>query len=280
MRSIDLIQQNWDFSTGGPGSLNCQNHYQNFILKTVTNTLGVTVDLHVQIWHCSWAMEARRYQGQGWENPSFWWQASLCFWCQVCLSLFFFSFFVEFFNQSTYTTRWFDVLFLLVIRNPEEIPWGAAGAEFVVESTGVFTDKDKAAAHLKVFDIFYFHILRYEYLNNNVYILLEFLFFWNALFLVNFRQILTYVFNHCNFLSCFICCGFVTSSVKNVRSRVEQVLYLSLEFFLGKSSSYDRVWVKFLLSFHFLGKSNKTENLNSFFYCFVRFDNFYILKDL
>lgn len=35
-------------------------------------------------------------------------------------------------------------------RNPEEIPWGEAGAEFVVESTGVFTDKDKAAAHLKV----------------------------------------------------------------------------------------------------------------------------------
>ncbi|KAK7364866.1 hypothetical protein VNO80_13610 [Phaseolus coccineus] len=35
------------------------------------------------------------------------------------------------------------------IRNPEEIPWGEAGADFVVESTGVFTDKDKAAAHLK-----------------------------------------------------------------------------------------------------------------------------------
>ncbi|KAK2969796.1 hypothetical protein RJ640_028076 [Escallonia rubra] len=33
--------------------------------------------------------------------------------------------------------------------NPEEIPWGEAGADFVVESTGVFTDKDKAAAHLK-----------------------------------------------------------------------------------------------------------------------------------
>uniref|UniRef100_M4DT79 glyceraldehyde-3-phosphate dehydrogenase (phosphorylating) n=1 Tax=Brassica campestris TaxID=3711 RepID=M4DT79_BRACM len=35
------------------------------------------------------------------------------------------------------------------IRNPEDIPWGEAGADFVVESTGVFTDKDKAAAHLK-----------------------------------------------------------------------------------------------------------------------------------
>ncbi|KAJ3675449.1 hypothetical protein LUZ60_004491 [Juncus effusus] len=35
------------------------------------------------------------------------------------------------------------------IRNPEEIPWGEAGAEFVVESTGVFTDKEKAAAHIK-----------------------------------------------------------------------------------------------------------------------------------
>jgi len=33
-------------------------------------------------------------------------------------------------------------------RNPEEIPWGEAGAEYVIESTGVFTDKDKAAAHL------------------------------------------------------------------------------------------------------------------------------------
>ncbi|RVW14152.1 Glyceraldehyde-3-phosphate dehydrogenase 2, cytosolic [Vitis vinifera] len=34
-------------------------------------------------------------------------------------------------------------------KNPEEIPWGEAGAEYVVESTGVFTDKDKAALHLK-----------------------------------------------------------------------------------------------------------------------------------
>ncbi|KAF4392825.1 hypothetical protein G4B88_011820 [Cannabis sativa] len=37
------------------------------------------------------------------------------------------------------------------VRNPEEIPWGETGADFVVESTGIFTDKDKAAAHLKTY---------------------------------------------------------------------------------------------------------------------------------
>jgi hypothetical protein len=37
-----------------------------------------------------------------------------------------------------------------VCRNPEEIPWGSVGADYVVESTGVFTEQDKAAAHLKV----------------------------------------------------------------------------------------------------------------------------------
>lgn len=42
-------------------------------------------------------------------------------------------------------------LSIYLIRNPEEIPWGEAGAEYVVESTGVFTDKDKAAAHIKVY---------------------------------------------------------------------------------------------------------------------------------
>ena len=42
------------------------------------------------------------------------------------------------------------IQFATICRNPEEIPWAETGAEIVVESTGVFTDKDKAAAHLKV----------------------------------------------------------------------------------------------------------------------------------
>jgi glyceraldehyde-3-phosphate dehydrogenase/erythrose-4-phosphate dehydrogenase len=41
-------------------------------------------------------------------------------------------------------------------RNPDEIPWAEAGAEYVVESTGVFTDKEKAAAHLKVLSLLLF----------------------------------------------------------------------------------------------------------------------------
>lgn len=34
------------------------------------------------------------------------------------------------------------------LRNPAEIPWGKHGAEYVVESTGVFTTTEKASAHL------------------------------------------------------------------------------------------------------------------------------------
>jgi glyceraldehyde 3-phosphate dehydrogenase (phosphorylating) len=34
-------------------------------------------------------------------------------------------------------------------RDPAQIPWGDLGVELVIESTGLFTDADKAAAHIK-----------------------------------------------------------------------------------------------------------------------------------
>lgn len=34
-------------------------------------------------------------------------------------------------------------------KDPASIPWGDAGADYICESTGVFTGKDKAALHLK-----------------------------------------------------------------------------------------------------------------------------------
>ena len=35
------------------------------------------------------------------------------------------------------------------MRNPAELPWGDLGVDVVVESTGFFTERDKAAAHLE-----------------------------------------------------------------------------------------------------------------------------------
>merc|ERR1719258_965440 len=34
-------------------------------------------------------------------------------------------------------------------KDPASIPWGAAGAHYVCESTGVFTEKAKAELHIK-----------------------------------------------------------------------------------------------------------------------------------
>ena len=41
-----------------------------------------------------------------------------------------------------------DVLKVVSHRNPAEIPWGELGVDVVIESTGIFTDRDSAAAHL------------------------------------------------------------------------------------------------------------------------------------
>jgi len=41
-----------------------------------------------------------------------------------------------------------DVLKVLSVRDPKDLPWGTLGADVVIESTGFFTDRAKAAAHL------------------------------------------------------------------------------------------------------------------------------------
>ena len=38
---------------------------------------------------------------------------------------------------------------VLAQRDPAQIPWGDLGVEIVIESTGHFTDADKATAHLR-----------------------------------------------------------------------------------------------------------------------------------
>jgi len=40
------------------------------------------------------------------------------------------------------------VLKVLQVRDPKELPWKALGVDLVIESTGIFTDRDKAALHL------------------------------------------------------------------------------------------------------------------------------------
>ena len=41
-----------------------------------------------------------------------------------------------------------DTIKMLAERDPAKLPWGDLGVDVVVESTGFFTDRDKAAAHL------------------------------------------------------------------------------------------------------------------------------------
>jgi glyceraldehyde 3-phosphate dehydrogenase len=40
-------------------------------------------------------------------------------------------------------------LLVLAERNPADLPWKALGVEIVLESTGIFTDREKAAAHIE-----------------------------------------------------------------------------------------------------------------------------------
>lgn len=42
-----------------------------------------------------------------------------------------------------------DVLKVLAVRNPAELPWGDLGVDVVIESTGIFTSREKAALHLE-----------------------------------------------------------------------------------------------------------------------------------
>ncbi|CAI8614692.1 unnamed protein product [Vicia faba] len=52
------------------------------------------------------------------------------------------------FIQVSLSIEW-DFSLCMTSSAQEEIPWVEAGAEYVVKSTGVFTDKAKGSAHLK-----------------------------------------------------------------------------------------------------------------------------------
>ena len=42
-----------------------------------------------------------------------------------------------------------QLLRVLSERNPQDLPWGDLGVDVVIESTGIFTDREKAAMHIE-----------------------------------------------------------------------------------------------------------------------------------
>merc|ERR1719253_2511158 len=54
------------------------------------------------------------------------------------------------FDETTSTlTAGTSTIKFYACRNPDEVPWGTAGADIVCESTGIFTTIEKASLHLK-----------------------------------------------------------------------------------------------------------------------------------
>src|SRR5262245_41312405 len=41
-----------------------------------------------------------------------------------------------------------ETIKVLAVRDPKELPWGELGVDVVIESTGLFTSREKAAMHL------------------------------------------------------------------------------------------------------------------------------------
>ena len=68
-------------------------------LPTPIESHLVLVDLHVQVWHCPWTVEAPWCQGEGLEDPYFWWQWGCCVWLQVCYHSFWYYVFHTQFNH-------------------------------------------------------------------------------------------------------------------------------------------------------------------------------------